>query len=111
MVAPFDGVIVSGDLSQRLGAPVERGQVLFEVAPLDDFRIALQVDEHDFAQVLPGQRGEMVVASMPYQSFAFTVTKITAVNNAKDGANRFRGEARLAAEAVGAVLGVVHRGD
>ena len=95
MVAPFDGVIVSGDLSQRLGAPVERGQVLFEVAPLDDFRIALQVDEHDFAQVLPGQRGEMVVASMPYQSFAFTVTKITAVNNAKDGANRFRVEARL----------------
>src|SRR6185436_16531150 len=98
MVAPFDGVIVSGDLSQRLGAPVERGQVLFEVAPLDDFRIALQVDEHDFAQVLPGQRGEMVVASMPYQSFAFTVTKITAVNNAKDGANRFRVEARLDAK-------------
>ena len=98
MVAPFDGVIVSGDLSQRLGAPVERGQVLFEVAPLDDFRIALQVDEHDFAQVLPGQRGEMVVSSMPYQSFAFTVTKITAVNNAKDGANRFRVEARLDAK-------------
>jgi RND family efflux transporter MFP subunit len=98
MVAPFDGVIVSGDLSQRLGAPVERGQVLFEVAPLDDFRIALQVDEHDFAQVLPGQRGEIVVSSMPYQSFAFTVTKITAVNNAKDGANRFRVEARLDAK-------------
>jgi multidrug efflux pump subunit AcrA (membrane-fusion protein) len=98
MVSPYDGVIVSGDLSQKLGAPVERGQVLFEVAPLDDFRIALQVDEHDFAQVLPGQRGEMVVSSMPYQSFAFTVTKITAVNNAKDGANRFRVEARLDAK-------------
>lgn len=98
MVAPFDGVIVSGDLSQRLGTPVERGQVLFEVAPLDDFRIALQVDEHDFAQVLPGQRGALVVNSMPYQSFAFTVTKITAVNNAKDGANRFRVEARLDAK-------------
>lgn len=95
MVAPFDGVIVSGDLSQRLGAPVERGQVLFEVAPLDNYRIALQVDEHDFAEVLPGQRGELVVASMPHQRFAFTVTKITAVNNARDGANRFRVEARL----------------
>ena len=98
MVAPFDGVIVSGDLSQRLGAPVERGQVLFEVAPAADFRIALQVDEHDFAQVLPGQRGALVVASMPYQTFPFTVTKITAVNNAKDGANRFRVEARLDAK-------------
>jgi multidrug efflux pump subunit AcrA (membrane-fusion protein) len=95
MVAPFDGVILSGDLSQRLGAPVERGQVLFEVAPLDNFRIALQVDEHDFAEVLLGQRGELAVASMPHQRFAFTVTKITAVNNAKDGRNRFRVEARL----------------
>ena len=98
MVAPFDGVIVSGDLSQRLGAPVERGQVLFEVAPADDFRIALQVNEHDFAQVLPGQRGALIVTSMPHQGFAFTVTKITAVNNAKDGANRFRVEARLDAK-------------
>ena len=95
MVAPFDGVIVSGDLSQRLGAPVERGQVLFEVAPLDQFRIALHVDEHDFAEVMPGQRGELAVASMPHQRFAITVTKITAVNNAKDGRNRFRVEARL----------------
>ena len=99
MVAPFDGVIVSGDLSQRLGAPVERGQVLFEVAPLDNFRIALQVDERDIADVRAGQRGELVVSSMPHQRFAFTVTKITAVNTAKDGRNFFRVEARLDARA------------
>jgi RND family efflux transporter MFP subunit len=98
MVAPFDGVIVSGDLSQRLGAPVERGQVLFEIAPLGNFRIALHVEEHDFADVAPGQRGELAVASMPHQRFAFTVTKITAVNNVKDGRNRFRVEARLDAQ-------------
>ena len=95
MVAPFDGVIVSGDLSQRLGAPVERGQVLFEIAPLDSFRIALHVDEHDFADVEVGQRGELAVTSIPHRRFAFTVTKITAVNVAGDGRNRFRVEARL----------------
>ena len=33
-MAPIPGVIVSGDLSQAIGAPVERGQVLFELAPL-----------------------------------------------------------------------------
>ncbi|MCC6640715.1 MAG: GAF domain-containing protein, partial [Deltaproteobacteria bacterium] len=43
--APVAGVVVSGDLSQRLGAPVERGSVLFEVAPLDAWRVVLQVDE------------------------------------------------------------------
>jgi len=98
MVAPFDGVIISGDLSQKLGAPVERGQALFEVAPLDSFRIALRVDERDFGQVVPGQKGELAVTAIPNQRFAFVVTRITAVNTAKDGRNTFRVEARLDGE-------------
>jgi multidrug resistance efflux pump len=95
MVAPFAGVIVSGDLSQKLGAPVERGQVLFEIAPLERFRIALYVEEHEFADVAVGQRGSLAVASIPGQRFAFTVSKITAVNSTRDGRNRFRVEATL----------------
>lgn len=95
MVAPFDGVIVSGDLSQSLGAPVERGQVLFEIAPLDGYRIALRVDERDIAHVALAQRGELAVAPMPGERFPFTVTKITSVNTAKEGANFFRVEATL----------------
>jgi multidrug efflux pump subunit AcrA (membrane-fusion protein) len=98
MVAPFDGVIVSGDLSQKLGAPVERGQTLFEVAPLDSFRIALRVDERDFGHVVVGQKGELAVTAIPHQRFAFTVTRITAVNTARDGRNTFRVEAKLDGE-------------
>src|SRR5436190_3021057 len=33
LIAPFDGVVVSGDLSQVLGTPVEQGKVLFQIAP------------------------------------------------------------------------------
>jgi len=98
MTAPYDGVIVSGDLSQKLGAPVERGQVLFEIAPLSRYRIALYVEEHDFGEVAPGLRGEVAVASIPHERFPFTITKITAVNQAKDGRNRFRVEAELVGE-------------
>lgn len=95
MVAPFNGVIASGDLSQNLGAPVERGQVLFEIAPLEDYRIALRVDERDIANVALEQQGELAVASMPGQRFGFKVTKITSVNTAKEGVNYFRVEATL----------------
>lgn len=98
MVAPFDGVIISGDLSQKLGAPVERGQALFEVAPLERFRIALSVDERDFGHVVAGQKGELAVTAIPNQRFSFVVTRITAVNTAKDGRNTFRVEARLDGE-------------
>ncbi|MCP4992578.1 MAG: HlyD family efflux transporter periplasmic adaptor subunit [Gammaproteobacteria bacterium] len=53
--APFDGIIVSGDLSQALRSPVERGQVLFTVAPLIAYRVILKVDERDIGRVKEGQ--------------------------------------------------------
>ena len=45
LAAPFDGIVISGDLSQQIGAPVETGKKLFEIAPLQSYRIILQVDE------------------------------------------------------------------
>lgn len=98
MVAPFDGLIVSGDLSQSLGSPVERGQVLFEIAPLEDYRVALQVDERDISHVVVGQQGELTVSSMPGERYGFAVTKVTPVNSAKEGRNFFRVEAALEAK-------------
>jgi multidrug resistance efflux pump len=93
--APFDGVIVTGDLSQRLGAPVKRGEVLFEVAPLDSYRLYLKVDESDLVHVAPGQRGSLVLSSLPDESFEFTVEKVTPVSAAEEGRNIFRVEASL----------------
>jgi len=95
IVAPFDGVLVSGDLSQSLGAPAERGQMLFEIAPLDAWRVVLQVDEHRVADVKAGQRGELVLSSMPGERYAMTVSKVTPVSTAREGRNYFRVEAQL----------------
>lgn len=93
--APFDGVVVSGDLSQKLGAPVQRGEVLFEVAPLEDYRVVLQVDERDVRDLVEGQPGQLVLSSMPSERLAFRVARITPVSTAEDGRNFFRVEARL----------------
>jgi RND family efflux transporter MFP subunit len=96
IVAPFDGVIISGDLTQSLGSPLERGQLLYEVAPLDSYRVVLQVDERNIVDVAAGQKGELVLSSMPGQGYPFSVEKITPVNVAKEGKNYFRVEAKLA---------------
>jgi RND family efflux transporter MFP subunit len=95
IVAPFDGVLVSGDLTQSLGAPLERGQVMLELAPLDAYRVVLQVDEHDFAAVKLGQKGELILTSLPGEHYPFVVSKITPVAAAKEGRNLFRVEAKL----------------
>jgi RND family efflux transporter MFP subunit len=93
--APFDGVVVEGDLSQALGSPVEKGQVLFQVASLDGYRIVLEVDERDIADVAPGQRGELALAALPGSPLPVQVEAVTPVSRAEGGRNTFRVEARL----------------
>lgn len=93
--APFDAVVVTGDLSQLLGSPVEQGKLLFEVAPLDAYRVVLNVDERDIAQMKVGQRGELALSGMPSERLAFTVRQITPVSTPQDGRNFFRVEAQL----------------
>jgi multidrug efflux pump subunit AcrA (membrane-fusion protein) len=93
--APFDGVVVSGDLSQSLGAPVETGQVLFEVAPLDSYRVVIEVDEHDMAGLEPGKSGHLIIAAFPQTSFAVVIDQVVPVAVSAEVSNFFRVEASL----------------
>ncbi len=95
VVAPFAGIVVSGDLSQQLDAPVEEGKVLFEIAPLDTYRIVLQVDERDIGHVAVGQSGDLLLSALPHDPFPFKVEKITPVSTAHEGRNFFRVEGRF----------------
>ena len=89
------GLVVSGDLSQLIGAAVQRGQVLFEVAPLDSYRVILGVDEREVGQIDVGQTGEVVVSALPNEPLSFNVDKITPIAEAQSGRNVFRVEGRL----------------
>ncbi|MEH6591933.1 MAG: HlyD family efflux transporter periplasmic adaptor subunit [Halioglobus sp.] len=93
--APFDGLVIEGDLSQRIGASVERGETLFVVAPLDGFRVLLKVDEEDIAGVEQGQLGQMVMPSRPGEKLSYTIERITPVAVASDGRNAFHVEAMM----------------
>jgi len=101
IVAPFDSVVMSGDLSQSLGSPVERGQELFKVAPLEAYRVIIEVDERDIKEIRVGQSSELVLPSMPGKVFPFAVEKITPVSTAKEGRNYFRVEGRMEQALVG----------
>ena len=93
--APFDGVVVSGDLSQSLGAPVETGQLLFEVAPLDSYRVVLEVDEHDVAGLDSARSGHLIIAALPQSNFAISLDKLVPVAVSGEASNYFRVEASL----------------
>ena len=95
MTAPFDGIITSGDLSQSMGSPVEKGHILFELAPLDSYRVILQVDEREIDLLKVGQQGELLLPSIPGEEFPLRVSSITPVSSVKEGRNFFRVEAQL----------------
>lgn len=97
--APFDGVVINGDLTQSLGAPVEIGQTLFEVAPLDSYQVVLEVDDHNMAGLKAGNTGKLIIAALPNDSFSLSINQVIPIAISKGNRNFFRVEASLAEHA------------
>ncbi|MDJ0848645.1 MAG: HlyD family efflux transporter periplasmic adaptor subunit [Myxococcota bacterium] len=97
IVAPFDGVVLRGDLDRALGSPVERGEVLFEIAPLDGYRTIVEVDGRDIADAEVGQTGRLALSALPGRRLPLVIERITPVSTTRDGRSYFRVEAALEA--------------
>jgi biotin carboxyl carrier protein len=95
LIAPFAGVVVSGDLSRSIGGTVRRGDVLFQVAPLDSYRVVLSVDESQIADVQVGQQARLLTTSLPTEPLDLVVEQVTPVAEARDGRTVFRVEAAV----------------
>ena len=93
LVAPFSGLVVKGDLNQSLGSPVKRGEVLYEVAPTNVYRVVLKVDDRDMGLVSKGQQGQLKLSGIPDMSINLTVDRLTPVSTTEGGRNYFRDEA------------------
>lgn len=99
MKAPFDGIVIEGDLTQALGAPVKRGDLLLKLAPSDGFRAMVEVDDADIADVAEGQHGSIVLTAHPDQAWPMTVARITPLASALEGRTVFEVEVALDASA------------
>lgn len=96
LIAPITGLIINGDLSRSLGAPVERGQVLYEIAPLDEYRLVLMVDERDIQALAVGQQGQLALSALPGEDFSFALERVATQHEDKEQRVLFRSEASLA---------------
>jgi len=95
IVAPFDGLVIEGDLMHSLGAPVKRGEVLLTIAPKGEYRLVVEVDDRDIAEVRPGQHGQVILGALTEYKLPFVVERVTPVASARDGRNFFEVFARL----------------
>lgn len=93
--APFHGLIVEGDLRERIGSPVARGDQLFRVARIDQMHLRLEVDERDIHEISGVAGGEFAFASRPDRKFRFLIDAIEPSAVPKQEGNVFVVRARL----------------
>jgi len=74
--APFDGVIVEGDLRERVGTPLKQGDALYRIARLDRMYAEVMVKEDDVHEIVAGARGRIAFASKPGSRFAVQVERV-----------------------------------
>lgn len=89
ITAPFDGVVIAGDLGQRLGAPFKRSELLFTVSPMTGWRVVLEVDERQITRVQPGQVARLLLTALPSQAVELRLRRITPVARTVDGRQRY----------------------
>ena len=96
--APFDGVLVEGDLRERLGAPVNQGEVLMKFSRLDGLFLEIELPERDIDLLDGSNLGQAAFASRPDVRFPTEIERIEPSAVAGQGANYFVIRAGIDAE-------------
>ena len=94
--SPADGIVVSGDHREAEGVPLEMGQTLFEIAPLDTMVVELCIPEDDIRHVEVGMPLRIQLDAVPEESIDATIRAIHPRAELRDGENVFVAEADIA---------------
>lgn len=94
--SPFDGVIVEGDLRDRLGAPLKQGDALLRVARLKSLYVQIDVPERDIHELKGKDVGEIAFYSQPRLKFPIQIVTVEPAATAKEGGNVFQARCTLA---------------
>lgn len=93
--SPVDGIVVSGDLKDAEGMPLDVGEVLFEVAPLDAMIVELSVPEDEVSFVCGGMPVRITFDALPFRSFEATIERVHPRAELRDEENIFVAEVRI----------------
>lgn len=89
VTSPLSGMIVAGEMRDRVGSSVKLGDRLLEIADLKDLALVAKVSDRDIALIEPGQTGEMAPKSGPSLSVPVTVDRIVPLAQPEEGDNAF----------------------
>jgi multidrug resistance efflux pump len=93
--SPIDGIVISGDLDRAEGAPLNVGQTLFEVAPLDRMVVELAIPEDEISYVNGTPETCVKLDAYPGRQWSGTILKLHPRAEIRKAQNVFVGELHL----------------
>ena len=93
--APFHGVVVEGDLRQRIGAPVRQGDALYKFARIDPLYVEMEIHEQDAHEILGRSKGQIAFVAQPKSTFSVEVSTVEPAAQPKKNGNIFLVRAQL----------------
>jgi RND family efflux transporter MFP subunit len=92
---PIDGIVVSGDLDQAEGAKLRVGQTLFEIGPLEQMLVELQIDEHQIRFASVGDPVTVSFKAFPFRTWQGSISKIHSRSEIVNDKNVFIAEVMI----------------
>ncbi|MCP5154226.1 MAG: HlyD family efflux transporter periplasmic adaptor subunit [Ectothiorhodospiraceae bacterium] len=96
IVSPIDGLVVQGDLRREIGAPVELGTRLFEIAPVDPMVAEIAVPASAVGEVAVGAVTRLRLDAFPDRSWSAPVLRLHPRSTIRGGENVFLAEVEIA---------------
>ncbi len=93
--SPTDGIVLSGDIKRSRKGPVNKGQVLFEIAPIDTVLIEMGIPDEDISHVDIGQPVSVIFDAFPRRTWHGKVDRVSPASRLIDGDNLFTASLEL----------------
>lgn len=87
--SPFAGVVIEGDLRDRLGYPVKSADVLVKVAQIETLYVEAEVNEREVHEILGREVAEIAFVAQPKHTFAVRIVAVEQAAVTKPDGNVF----------------------
>lgn len=91
--APYDGIVIRGDLRTDIGRVFVQGAPLFEIAPLNQWKLELDAPESIVSGLRVAAVGRFASYARPESTQPFAITRLCPSAEVRDGNNVYVAEA------------------
>ncbi|MCA9053199.1 MAG: HlyD family efflux transporter periplasmic adaptor subunit, partial [Planctomycetaceae bacterium] len=93
--SPIDGIVLSGSLDRRENVPVTVGQSLYEIAPLAELRLEVEVPADEVSHIREGMPIEIRMHGLASEVRSGVIDRIRPGSEVRDGRNVFVAEVSI----------------